>query len=118
LERCGGKPYLRIWSNNSGKARAFKGGGVINFGLPGSHDIIGFTKGGLFIGIECKAGRDKLRDTQIRFHAVAHKFGVEHSYIISCPNLLPSTTNEDGLKIIKEELDKFEKMIDEKFLTP
>ena len=55
-----------IWRNNSGGYKTAHGN-FIRFGLKGSPDIVGATPLGRFIGVECKAGRNKLTDDQIAF---------------------------------------------------
>ncbi len=51
-----------VWRNNTGRR------GRVSYGEPGSGDVIGLTRTGLFIGVEIKAQTgDKLSDDQIKF---------------------------------------------------
>ena len=51
------------WRNNSGKR------GGVSYGLLGSPDIIGMTKGGRFFGIEVKSATGKMSESQKHFAA-------------------------------------------------
>jgi hypothetical protein len=74
LIEFGSSPYLFLWKNNTGTARAFDSNRVISFGLPGSPDIIGITNDGRFIGIECKTGKAVQSPQQKKFQAAIEKF--------------------------------------------
>jgi hypothetical protein len=54
-----------VWRNNSGAFRDKNR--FIRFGYKGSPDIIGVSKGGRFIGIECKIGKNKPTQFQENF---------------------------------------------------
>ena len=58
---------ITAWRNETGTARSMDGHRIIRFGLKGSSDIIGIADSGRFIAIECKLGRDQLREEQINF---------------------------------------------------
>lgn len=72
-----------IWRNNTGTTTGWKKG-FMKFGLPGSCDIIGFTRDGRWIGWEVKEGKNVLSPVQKAFHAVAQSYnvliGVGNSY--------------------------------------
>jgi Holliday junction resolvase len=63
-----------VWRNNTGATRLSytnKAGQVQNrvlrAGLRGSSDIIGLTKSGQFLAVECKVGRNKPTEIQNLF---------------------------------------------------
>lgn len=58
---------MLTWRNNSGTLWA--NGQPVSFGHPGSPDIIGMTKDGRFIGVECKSARGKQSEKQKAFEA-------------------------------------------------
>ncbi|MCL2293794.1 MAG: VRR-NUC domain-containing protein [Spirochaetes bacterium] len=65
--------YLRLmgiyaWRNNTGAVK-IDGNRFLNFGLPGSSDITGILKGGIFIAVECKSDKGKLSEQQKIFMA-------------------------------------------------
>lgn len=53
LAAVGSRPDVTIWNHPTGSAVSGVGA-WLRFGLPGSPDIVGFTDGGLFIGLEIK----------------------------------------------------------------
>lgn len=55
-----------VWRNNTGGLRD-KRNLLVRFGRTGSSDIIGMTKAGKFLGIECKSSIGKLTEHQMRF---------------------------------------------------
>ena len=57
------------WRNNTGVVMAaYKGKArPIRFGHVGSPDLIGVLRGGRFLGVECKAGRNKQTPDQAAF---------------------------------------------------
>lgn len=59
-----------VWRNNSGKIpinNANGGRRLINLAPPGSPDVVGLTKTGQFIGVECKVGSNKPTELQKSF---------------------------------------------------
>ncbi len=56
-----------VWRNNSGGYKPEGTSRFIRFGRKGSADIIGLTKHGRFIAVECKSAKGKLRPEQERF---------------------------------------------------
>lgn len=62
-----------VWRNNVGAVRA--GSRFVQFGISGMPDILGMTKGGLFIGCEVKTDSGKLSDIQKWFHLLTLKLG-------------------------------------------
>lgn len=63
-----------VWRNNTGATRLSytdKKGNISNrilrSGIRGSSDILGISKDGMFIAIECKVGRNKPTEMQINF---------------------------------------------------
>jgi hypothetical protein len=64
-----------VWRNNVGGMRDRSGRFFVRFGIAGTPDIIGFTRGGLFIGCECKADTGKLSDAQKWFHHLLLRLG-------------------------------------------
>ncbi len=82
------------WRNNTG---AFKTNhGFIRFGLAGSADIIGLTKSGQFLAIECKFGKGKQEPSQIAFEQKITDNGGLYLLVYSL----------DELKIKLQQLDK------------
>lgn len=74
--KVGGSPYARVWSNETGLVRAFDNPQRIFFtGLIGSPDILGVLCTGIFLGIEIKTGKGKLRQSQLNFRKMLLKFG-------------------------------------------
>ena len=61
LKRC------FVWRNNSGAYAPEKGGRFVRFGKKGSADIIGMNRHGVFLAVECKAGKNTLQAAQIAF---------------------------------------------------
>lgn len=60
-----------VWRNNTGAARMpGTGNRPIRFGKKGSSDIIGLTKNGRFIGVECKSGTNDIEPAQEDFRAM------------------------------------------------
>lgn len=55
-----------VWRNNTGSYKT-QSGGFVRYGSKGSPDIIGMTPRGLFIGVECKFGKNGLQDSQKDF---------------------------------------------------
>ncbi len=75
LARCGARRDCRIWSNNSGMARALTHDGMIHFGLKGSADIIGIHEGGTFLAFEVKTGEARQSKAQLAFEKMMRDFG-------------------------------------------
>ena len=61
------------WKNQTGVVR--KSGCWIQYGYPGSPDILCVMKGGQFLGVEVKIGKDKQRDKQKLFEDIVKKIG-------------------------------------------
>lgn len=59
---------IKAWRNNTGavsmQGNANQRSRFVRYGVKGSGDILGVMRGGRFISIEIKAGRDKLRESQ------------------------------------------------------
>ena len=60
------------WSNPTGAVKSE--GRFIRYGLPGSSDILSCIKG-RFVGVECKVGRDRVRDNQKNFGTALERAG-------------------------------------------
>lgn len=60
---------VKAWRNNVGRR------GGVSFGLAGLPDIIGYYKGGRFLGIEVKAAGGKVTPEQMDFINAAHEAG-------------------------------------------
>lgn len=72
----GGSPYARVWPNETGLVRSYDNAERIFFtGIPGASDILGILCNGIFLAIEVKTGKGKLRQSQINFRAMVEKFG-------------------------------------------
>lgn len=56
---------VRLWRNNTGALKDGNGR-VVKFGCPGSPDLLGIMRPGLFVGIEVK-DREKQSDQQKNF---------------------------------------------------
>ncbi len=65
----------RVWRNETGVGLNQRTGQPFSYGLPGSPDIIGFTRGGKFLGIEIKTGLSRLSEKQLNFQETAKRFG-------------------------------------------
>lgn len=65
----------RVWKNHVGFDEERK----IHYGLVGSSDIFGimkcYSEKGIWLAVECKVGRDKLRNEQIKFKAMIENHG-------------------------------------------
>lgn len=75
LLTLGALPHIRIWKNQTGKARSIDGKRIISFGLKGSADIIGIIKPGKFLAIEVKSGQAKQSKEQIAFAKMVTNMG-------------------------------------------
>lgn len=64
-----------VWRNNTGGFKVPNSKRVVRYGKPGSADIIGVTKSGKFIAVECKSKKGILSPHQIAFKTdiVLHK---------------------------------------------
>ena len=62
-----------VWRNNVGAIRT--GRRFIRFGISGMPDIIGITRGGLFIGCECKSDTGTISPIQKWFHLIVLRLG-------------------------------------------
>jgi hypothetical protein len=74
----GATPHMRIWRNNSGLLWAPGPGGTmrrVRASAEGAPDIIGLLRGGLFIGIECKAEHGRQSPQQLAFQKMIGKMG-------------------------------------------
>lgn len=80
-----------VWRNNTGGYKINDGAGrFIRYGAKGSPDIIGMTKQGQFLGIECKAGRNKQEPEQIEFEAKIKASGGIYILAYSVDDLIKS----------------------------
>ena len=70
----GAREDCRVWRNSVGAAKS-RGGRFVQFGLPGSADILGIARGGRFIAIEVKSDRGQLSPEQRAFKAMVERFG-------------------------------------------
>ena len=76
----GGRRGFRLWRNNVGAAKVFRGPGMppgfISFGLcPGSSDLIGMMPGGRFLAIEVKRPGEAQTEDQLKFEAAVCECG-------------------------------------------
>ena len=58
------------WRNNTGAMKISRENGkqgFYRFGFKGSSDILGILPSGKFLAVECKFGKGKLTENQIRF---------------------------------------------------
>lgn len=62
-----------VWRNNVGAVQL--GARFIQFGISGMPDIVGITKGGLFLGCEVKTDTGKVSEIQKWFHLLILKLG-------------------------------------------
>jgi len=62
-----------VWRNNVGAVRM--GPRFVQFGISGMPDIVGFTRGGLFLGCEVKTDTGKVSEIQKWFHLLTLKLG-------------------------------------------
>lgn len=76
LLAIGSRPDCIVWEHKTGLFRLPVGEGRVFVGLPGSPDIVGFTSGGRFLGIEVKTGGGKLTPQQHAFSTAANRLGV------------------------------------------
>lgn len=67
--------YGVFWLNHTGMALNIRTNEPFSYGLPGSPDIIGFNKIGLFVGLECKTGNAVQSPKQKVFQAAAERNG-------------------------------------------
>lgn len=75
LLQVGSLPFVRLWRNNTGKARAMDNPNrIIQFGLPGSPDLLGFFDDGRFLGIEVKRPGGRQSKEQKAFETVLQRF--------------------------------------------
>lgn len=87
LDKYAKKGWL-VWENKTGVAwqKAGEGYRPVRYGLVGSSDIIGIRAVeitpdmvgetvGIFVGIEVKVGKDKLREQQAKFQMRVGKMG-------------------------------------------
>ena len=63
-----------VWRNNTGAIKT-EGGYWLRFGLKGSADIIGMTRGGRFLAIETKSAIGELTDEQRDFRDAVMRNG-------------------------------------------
>lgn len=76
LLAIGSRPDCIVWEHKTGLFRLPVGEGRVPVGLPGSPDIVGFTAGGLFVGIEVKTGSGRFSTQQHAFSTAASRLGV------------------------------------------
>lgn len=76
-----------VWRNNSGAYAPEKGGRFVRFGKKGSADIIGLNPHGVFLAVECKAGKNKLQPAQIAFRDSVVACGGVHVVAYSVDDL-------------------------------
>jgi len=69
------KQRVLAWRENTAPIPLPDGKGYRSGGLSGKPDIIAISHGGIFIGIEVKHGKDKLRPAQVSFHIQAQELG-------------------------------------------
>lgn len=62
-----------VWRNNVGAVRS--GTHLVRFGIAGLPDIIGITRGGMFVGCECKSPIGRVSEMQKWFHLIALRLG-------------------------------------------
>lgn len=78
LLALGGRHDCRVWRNNVGAART-QDGRVVRFGTKGQADILGVlrlpTGTGLFVAIEVKSARGRLRPEQRAWGAMVQAMG-------------------------------------------
>jgi hypothetical protein len=79
-----------VWRNNTGaiKSQYINRAGLVKsrffrFSVKGGPDILGVSKKGIFIGIECKVGYNKPTDDQLFFIERAHKAG-GYAFVAYC----------------------------------
>jgi hypothetical protein len=58
-------PLGLSWPNNTGALKDATGR-LVRYGFPGSPDVIACIKG-RFVGVECKVGKDRASEQQVRF---------------------------------------------------
>jgi hypothetical protein len=63
------------WNNPTGVATPLGSHTPVRYGIPGAPDILGILPGGRLIAVECKVGRDRVREEQARWHARARELG-------------------------------------------
>lgn len=76
-----------VWRNNTGAQRWEDKAGrkrMFMFGKKGSPDIVGVARGGQFIGVECKVGKNTLTPEQSAFLGRIRALG---GYGIECRRL-------------------------------
>jgi hypothetical protein len=64
------------WKNQTGIVR--KGPSWIQYGYPGSSDVFCVMRGGKFLGVEVKVGKDVQREKQKLFEEILHKMGAQY----------------------------------------
>ena len=69
------KQRIFAWRENTAPIPLPDGKGYRSSGLSGKPDIIAISHGGIFIGIEVKYLKDKLRPAQVSFHIQAQELG-------------------------------------------
>ena len=74
LALVGARADCRLWSNNSGVARALTHDGIIHFGLKGSSDLLGLTSDGRMLCLEVKTGAAVRSKAQVAFGAMIARF--------------------------------------------
>ncbi len=72
FRRYGADPRWRIWENHTGMA--YRNGRPIRFGLVGSGDILGITRGGIFLALEVKTGQARQTEKQRAFEEMILKY--------------------------------------------
>lgn len=65
---------VRLWRQNTGAVK-YDDNRYVHFGFPGIADIIGIQKGGRFVAIEAKIGKNKQSDAQKAFQAMIEGMG-------------------------------------------
>ena len=76
LRVYGTHPGLRLWRQNTGKARYISKGSVrtVSFGIPGQADLSGILPDGRRLEIEVKTADGRQSPEQRRFQAMIEKF--------------------------------------------
>ena len=83
----GARPYVRLWKQPVGKARALHSQRVISFGVPGMADLGGILACGRRLEVEVKTGTGRLSPDQARWRATIERFRGVYTLARSCDDL-------------------------------
>lgn len=72
----------RAWRNNSGALKD-QSGRLVRFGCPGSPDILGIAKGGIWFGIEVKTEMGRMSEAQKNFRNMVLSMGGHYACVRS-----------------------------------